>query len=378
VSPSASLCDPSPRQIEEIVLSTLAQVGLAQVTTGVFANEERQVRLFAHGFVVVQPFLENHVCSRQSERRVRLVPHGNPEIGVDRARGEIRRDHHDLGPAVARLVDEVDVGNARVRGVCDPEHDVVGEEPVVRRAVGVVHTLGLHQAVGHVAHAGPGIQQRGPHGDVPAQLGRRVGSVVAVRGAVVVDDGLGAGLERGVDTRVCDLVVGLLPADPLPLALAALAHALHRVEDARLAQVQIAVTRPFLAAPRVEVGYPLARGRIDRVLLFAPDDAVLHEEIERAGGETVGAVVASLGHPVPLPLRAIDVGPVAVRDAPRRRRHHVGIHETLARPRLQGIEAQRYAGGSHPGADQEVSSRDSHAPRPPRSNIVKLMLSTKL
>ena len=91
---------------------------------------------------------------------------------------------------------------------------------------------------------------------------------------------------------------------------APLTDPLHRVEDPLLAVHVLGVAQALLAAARTVVGRVL-RPAVLALLLLAPDDAVLHVDVEGAGAGAVRAVGA-VGDPVPGPLAAHQVFPGAV------------------------------------------------------------------
>ncbi len=131
-------------------------------------------------------------------------------------------------------------------------------------------------------------------------------------------------MDSGPDSSTCtqeavgDLRRRLLPADALPLALAARALALQRVQHALLAVHVLRLAQPLLAAARAVVGRVVARAPVLALLLLAPDDAVLDVDVE---GAVTGAVdAAAAAHDaVPGPLLPHQVFPAAVGPGERRR-----------------------------------------------------------
>jgi hypothetical protein len=87
-----------------------------------------------------------------------------------------------------------------------------------------------------------------------------------------------------------DVVHGRLPAHPLPLARAALARALHGMQQAVGLEHLLRVDDALVAAARVGVGYPRIHRRIGGGLLFPGDHAVLRVHLPGAVALAVGAV----------------------------------------------------------------------------------------
>ena len=79
----------------------------------------------------------------------------------------------------------------------------------------------------------------------PMNAADRIGLRAALSRAADVDDRLRAALLDGIEDGVGDVGEGLVPRDALPLPLAALADALHRIEDALLAVELLAPHAPF-------------------------------------------------------------------------------------------------------------------------------------
>ena len=185
---------------------------------------------------------------------------------------------------------------------------VVAGQVVAERHVG---------ADGQVAHAGEGL---GNHdaGDVgEAEERRERGALQDHLRAHGEGDRVGARLGGVLDDLVGDLADRLVPADPLPLALAALADPLHRVEHALLAVHVLGVADALLAAARTVVRRVLAGAAVLALLLLAPDDAVLDVDVEGAVAGAVDAPAAP-DHPVPGPLAAHHVFPEPVHGRRRR------------------------------------------------------------
>ena len=301
-------------EVELAVAAVLLQVRLPQEAVVVGAHQDRQIGLLAHVLAVVQLVRDDHLRGRQAQRRIGLGLRVDPQIRVNAGGVVVRGDDHQLGAAVARLVHVVDLGDARIGGVADPDDDVVRAEPVGGGSLAVVHAPGLDRAHGHVADTRPRVEDRGAHRLGEADLTGGLRPIAGVGGAVVVDHRLGPLLDGRIDDRVGDLAQRFVPADALPLARAALADALQGVGDARRRHLEVAVAGALLAAARIRVGNVLARAPVDGVLLLAPADAVLHEDVPRTGGNAVGPGVGSLGDAIPGPALAVDVGEVVVGD----------------------------------------------------------------
>jgi len=150
----------------------------------------------------------------------------------------------------------------------------------------------------------------------------------------------------GVDDLLGDLGERLVPGDPLPLPLAALAGPTERVRDALVGVHVVAETRSLLTAPRVRIRERLVESGVVAGLLLAPHLPIPRVHLPRAAARAVDAVRRA-GLPVPVPLLAVEVLPVAVRVVADRvvddlQRGHLGEV-------LRGAQAGGADGGRHPG-----------------------------
>ena len=318
---------------EEIVLAVLHQVRLAQVAPRIVAHQEGEIALLDQVVGVVEVLLDHHLAGGERQRRVGSGPHRQPQVGVDGALVVIRGDRGHAGSVVAGLVNVVRVRDARGHGVEGPEHEVVRAEPVIGGAVDVRRTEGDGAPHGEVADLRHRVGDGGADHPEEADPGHGVRPVVDV-GAELEHGPLAAAALQHLDQRGGDLVQGLVPADPLPASLPARAHPPHRMRDPRRAQHHVTATRALLAAARVPVGKLRVRGDVGCGLLLAPDDALAHVEVPRAGGDAVHVGVGAANHPVPAPALAVDVAKVAVGGRGRLR------DQRIRRPG-QPLEAQR-------------------------------------
>ena len=249
---------------------------------------------------------------RHRERGVGAGLDVEPLRGVHRRRRELRRDGHHLGAVVLRFPEEMRIGDAGHRRVRHPHQHALR---LVHRGHGVaeVGDAGRHVEAGRqVADAGVELGHRDA-GDV-REAGER-----GVRGhldrelrAAAQGDGVGAMLDRDLDELLGDLARRLIPGDALPLAFAALADPLHRVEHALLAVHVARVAQTLVAAARTVVGRVGGAGAfVLGLLLLAPHDAVPDVDVEGAGAGAVGAVGA-VRDLVPGPLAAPDVLDAAI------------------------------------------------------------------
>ncbi|MEK7862773.1 MAG: hypothetical protein AAB295_05850, partial [Chloroflexota bacterium] len=110
------------KKVRLLVMGSYEEASLAEA----IANELQR----SHGFVhVTDDKLLASVNVDESDENTFLVTDGD-----------------DARTVVTRLPHVVDVRNARVDGVAEPDQDRFGVEPVVRRAVGVEQPPGLDRA----------------------------------------------------------------------------------------------------------------------------------------------------------------------------------------------------------------------------------------
>ena len=296
--------------VEHVGLAVGDEIRLAQQLAVVVAHQQHQVGLLLDERGVVQLLGKDDLGQRHVEEGVRARLDGDPQVGVDRARVVVRRDGDDARAVVAGLPDVVGVGDAGRVGVEQRQHDVVGIEP------GVGGEALDRIAVGEV---GAGVEVPDVGEDVELDAAEKRGQAVGrgepdmaqVAAAGMGHQGAGAVLLEDVDDLVGDLGRRLIPRDALPLALAALAGALHRVAQAVALVHRRRVDRALLAAAGVGVGGVRVDLRILGELLLAQHDAVLHVDAERAVADAVDAV-GGVAHVVPGELVAVEIFPVAV------------------------------------------------------------------
>ena len=272
---------------------------------------------------VEEILLDDHVCHREPEGRVRADIHGDPEVGVDCRGVVVGSDRHDLHAPVPGLGDEVSVGDLRVDRVAGPDQDQIRMEQVVPRAgeddlpAGhggsrvVISDLLVDGEDGRVQHEARSVQPDGV-------------ATVLVGAAGVPGDSRRSVRRQDVDRPVGDVAERLFPAHPLPGAAAAFADPLERVAEPRGIVHARAVAGPLLAAAGVEVGHRLVGLGIVSRLLLAEDDTFLDVDVPAAAA-LVEAVdeMGPLGDSVPGPFLPVDVPPALVArgigDGPRRR-----------------------------------------------------------
>ena len=182
-----------------------------------------------HELVVVEILLDDHVDPAECERRVGAGADLQEQIGLLGHLAEARVDDHELGAALLAVrVHPVPQKRLRCDGVAAPQHYEVGVHPV--------------RLIGAEAAVGAGLE---PHvaGVADGAVAARVRAAEQVRELVVqpaprarraLGEGerLGPVLVAQLGQLVGYLVERLVPGDLLPLAAAALAHALERLLQA--------------------------------------------------------------------------------------------------------------------------------------------------
>ena len=238
------------------------------------------------------------------------------------------------------------VGDAGRVGVEQRQHDVVGVEPGVGGEARERIAVGEVGAGVQIAHVGEDVEL-----DAAEQGREAVGSgeadVAQVAAARVRHQLAGAVLLEDVDDLVGDLGGRLVPRDALPLALAALARALHRVAQPVALVHRGGVDGALLTAARVGVGGVRVDLRILGELLLAQHDAVLHVDAERAVADAVDAV-RGVSHVVPGELVAVEVfpGPIGI----------VLVEGVVER--LQLVERPGAVGGEHADAGERRGAEE--------------------
>ena len=201
-----------------------------------------------HEVVVVEVLLDEDVRHGHGQGGVGAGAHAQPHLGAGGQPREGRVDGDHLGTALHAVDDPmaeevVGVGN---NSVAAPVHDDLRTAPLgtflVVAILELLRHIGDHEVAVHGSHGGrtraeARVACKIAHGEVRGAERRmcQIGDLVAVvaAGADVADDGLGTVvLPDGADLLLDD-VEGLVPADLLPLVLAALAGALHGMAQAR-------------------------------------------------------------------------------------------------------------------------------------------------
>ena len=292
--------DHAHRSVGVEVPHHVVAVFVTQVHIVVVADEERRDRVLEQELLVVLLALDDEVCHRHGKRRVGAGLDGDELVGKSCRAVEDQTDVDDLRAAAARL-DQV-LGDALLvfDGVGAPHDDVVGRIEVCR--------IGRHVLV-EIAHVEERRVERAVvktialdwvGGAPQAQETRRKNCLHALarrhgRDNVPHGKRLGAVLVADLEQLLGDLVHRLVPADLFPLALAALAYALERVEQA-LGVVRLPAGHDALLADVALVG--LGTGVVG---LFGPDDlAVFDDGLDRA--ELVVAPAGTAGVDVALSL----------------------------------------------------------------------------
>ena len=168
------------------------------------------------------PGIEQVARDGEQNRALGSAVGGEPVVGLRRRVGEPGVDDDELRPARLRLDDALGRGVvvvARVEVAAD-EQDGVSVREIGRRPVRAVPEK-LADAGGGAAHVGVAVVS------VHAPAGERLEHVAVLAGAShVVDDAVSPVGQDRLPHAPGDVVERLIPAHALPLALAALAHAL--------------------------------------------------------------------------------------------------------------------------------------------------------
>ena len=279
--------------VEDVGFALVAQVAVAQqfagFVTDVGAHQEGQVGLLAHEGCVDELVAEQHVQHREREKAVGARLHRYP-VGGELGGGVVLgRDAPDARAVVARLSQVVGIGNARHRGVDAPQHDGLGVEPGVERMADGGDAVGQRGAGEHVADGAGRIQPlRAEQRTQPQRPG-----AAALRedaGAAVEHQRTEAVLLQGVDDVPGDVGQRFVPGDTLPLAFAARAGALHRMQQAVGLDHLFRMHDALVAAARIGVGNLRIDLRIGGGLLLAGDLSILGEHAPGAIALAVRAV----------------------------------------------------------------------------------------
>ena len=111
-----------------------------------------------------------------------------------------------------------------------------------------------------------------------------------------------------------NLFDSLGPGNALPLTFATFARSFHRIQRTLLAVHVLSLPQTLLTTAWPVIRSILAGCAVFSLLLFAPDDAVTHVNIESAMAGTVNAAAAT-HDPIPGPLITGDVFPPPVSSA---------------------------------------------------------------
>ena len=111
----------------------------ANKQVGALVHQQRKIGLLLDVRRVVEIVVDDVLGDAQRQRRIGAGLDGEEQVGVDHRRVEVRRDAHDLGAVIACFPREMGIGDAGLRDVAAPQHDVLGVEPV-----GALAGFGLH------------------------------------------------------------------------------------------------------------------------------------------------------------------------------------------------------------------------------------------
>ncbi len=273
----------------------------------------------------------------EQDGRLRTRPRRKPDVRARRGVREARVEHDQLRALVLALHDPLGV---RVEVVPALE---VRRDKQRRARVRVVRA----RAVSAGPHLVAGARSRRADVGVAVvpvdapRADRAVGEVVFAGPSHVVHDAVEALLARRPHLR-SDVLERLVPADALPLALAALADALERVEDP-LRIIRLVVRRRTLraVAPATarmhRVAFELAD--LERVLVDVGEQPApaLAVEADRRDERVAPRHLARPGLRVPLHPIVPAVGGRILGDAPVRLLDHIELHGLLLRLRVVGL-----------------------------------------
>ena len=157
------------------------------------------------------------------------------------------------------------------------------------------------------------------------------------------EHGLRTPVFNRVEEAVRDLRKRLVPTDAVPLAFAALARSLERIEHALFGGQHLIPTGPLLTAHGVEVRHAFLDDGELRGLLLELDLAVSHIHLVRTGADGRIAIhrMAALYHIVPLPPVAVGVFGRPVRVVWRRWSLACGSRHDASRVRFLAFDTCR-------------------------------------
>jgi hypothetical protein len=188
-------------QVELLFAAAVLEIGAAEEEPGVLAHQERQVRLLDDEVLVDQPLLHQHVGHAETQRRVAAGLDRNEEVRVHARSAVVGGDAHDLRPLVARLRQEVGVGDLGVDRITAPDQDQVRVEVVVGGALEGDLPEGLAHAAVAVSDLGVHVEIGGVQQNREALVARGHGAL-GVERAEVPDDAIGAVSRQGVEDRI--------------------------------------------------------------------------------------------------------------------------------------------------------------------------------
>ena len=244
--------------------------------------------------VVIPVVFDDEVQHAHRERAVRAGADLEEVLGAGGEEGPARVDDDQLASAAHAVHDPVALEciRAAARRVLRPDHDIFRQ--LIARVVEAL--LKELRAVGHreIAHRGDlrakargvaGLTGKSELGPVRAAV--RIaeegnGSADVAARALNEDDGLGTVLLLELGPLLLDGVVSLVPADFLPLALAALADALQGLCDA------VRVVDILRARQQTRAGAAVVP-RMVRVALDLDDLAVLDVKLHAAAAMAAGS-----------------------------------------------------------------------------------------
>ncbi len=259
----------------------------AQVLPVVVAHEQTAAAVLGEELLIVAVVGDDPVDHAERERRVAAGADGNPLVGDGGGRGEARINVDDLRTALAGAHNVAQLARVGVGQVAAPDDHHVRVLLVVARVVGaaddaVDHLHAHGSAV--IAHDALDVPGGGTVASGEAR-GRLHGQLALVARERVERAGGGAVfLLRLLQTRR-DLVHGLIPADALEFAAAALARALHGVHDA-----QVLVLHALDERHGAQAGVGVIGTARHLARLHGHEFAVAHVALQQAAR---GAVVAA-------------------------------------------------------------------------------------
>ena len=354
-------------------------------------HEERAVSVARHvieehGFALADvEFLEDDVTHGLSQGTVRARLDAQPVVRELRVVREVRGHDDDLLTVVAGLGHEVRVGGTGQRQVRAPHDEVLRVEPVaglghvglvaehLRRGRGQVRVPvveGQHGRADEFVEAGARAVGDHRHGGDDREAGDAVGTVLLDRVHVGGGDDLhrlfpghadhaAAATLRLVGARLLRVLNDRGPrVDRIAEALLGIAE--HVEEDAAHVGVLDAGRRVFVPRERratratagLVLGHVSAGRRVVSLLGFPGDDAVLDEDLPRAGARAVHAVGGA--HDLVV-APAVAVEGVAVAAALEEELARVGRRLAATQPR-----AERKQGRAGRGLDLTAVGREGH------------------